>query len=168
MLTIKNGIVQDSRITVDLIPTIAHGPLGPIHAIILHQTGSETAAGTLAGYRSEAKGTGTHFLIDRDGTIYQTVRLTQKCWYIGPIKSRCFEEHVCAPDEVKTYNGYIKQGFSTFVRKSAIDELKKPYPRRYPSNSDAIGIELVAMGVGASSYQPVTTEQQRSLDWLIP
>ena len=69
---------------------------------------------------------------------------------------------------MKTYNGYIKQGFSTFVRKSAIDELKKPYPRRYPSNSDAIGIELVAMGIGASNYQPVTTEQQRSLDWLIP
>lgn len=168
MLTIVNGVVRDSRIKVELIPAIAHGPLGSIHAIIVHQTGSSTAEGTLAGYRTEAKGTGTHFLIDRDGTVYQTVALTQKCWHIGPIKSRCFEEHVCSAEELKTYNGYIKRGFSTFVRKAAADELKKAYPRRYPDNSDAIGIELVAQAVGANDYEAVTPEQQRSLDWLIP
>jgi N-acetyl-anhydromuramyl-L-alanine amidase AmpD len=76
VLTIdQDGVIRDARVKVELISQIAHGPLIHIDAIVVHQTDSSTAKGTLAGYRTDSKGLGTHFLIDKDGTIYQTVAL---------------------------------------------------------------------------------------------
>ena len=167
MLAIVEGVVRDSRIKVELIPTIAHGPLTVIDAIVVHQTDSSTARGTLAGYRTESSGLGAHFLIDKDGIIYQTVALTQKCWHVGPIRSRCWEEHTCSANEVATYQGYMKISNHTFVQRGMQDELKKPYPKRYPDNSDSIGIEIVGRGLGRDIYEPLTAQQQTSLDWLI-
>jgi hypothetical protein len=48
MLTMdQDGVVRDARVKVRLIPQIAHGPLLKIDAIVVHQTDSDTAKGTM-------------------------------------------------------------------------------------------------------------------------
>ena len=49
-------------------------------------------------------------------------------------------------------------------------ERQKAVPERYPSNDDAIGIELVAGAEGGGSspaYQAATAEQNAPLSWLV-
>jgi hypothetical protein len=109
MLSIdKDGVISDARIKVELIPQISHGPLKVIDAIVVHQTDSSTAKGTLAEYRTGAKGTGAHLLIDQDGTLYQTVSLHQKCWHVGPIISKCYQKHSCVPKDEEYYRSFSK------------------------------------------------------------
>ncbi len=173
MLQVDKGIVRNSLVRVELAPGLAHGPLLTIHAIIVHQTDSSTAAATLNGYRSGADGKGAHFLIDKDGTIYQTARLDQKCWHIGKIKARCYEQHNCIGAEKTFYSNLersAKGHYSTFVLGGYRHEMKKSYPGRYPTNEDAIGIELVGKKLGAdddSPFEAPTQQQQNSLQWLV-
>ena len=44
---------------------------------------------------------GAHFLIDTDGTIYQTASLDKKTQHVGKIRSRCYEEEICSEKETK-------------------------------------------------------------------
>ena len=74
---------------------------------------------------------GAHFLIDKDGTIYQTARLTQKTWHVGRLQSRCVAELKCSAPKKWDPSGTHKS------------ESSKSWPARYPSNEDSIGIELV-------------------------
>ena len=49
-------------------------------------------------------------------------------------------------------------------------EKAKPYPQRFPSNDDAVGIELVGGTLTpdpTSTYETVTPQQNESLAWLI-
>jgi N-acetyl-anhydromuramyl-L-alanine amidase AmpD len=185
MLILDHGIVRNSRVKVELKPGIAHGALTVIHAIIVHQTDSSSAQQTLNAYAVDGRGDGTHFLIDKDGTIYQTARLDQKCWHIGKIKARCYEEHNCVGAEKTFYANLEDQArkehkFSEFVTKGYAhetakvpghpDQYLKPYPARYPTNEDAIGIELVGLKLGDkddSPFEKPTDLQQASTDWLI-
>jgi len=173
MLSIDNdGVIRDARIKVELIPQISHGPLPQIDAIVVHQTDSSTAKGTLAGYRTGAKGTGAHLLIDKDGGLYQTVSLHQKCWHVGPILSKCYQKHSCVPKDEEYYRslakitGGINGSYARAMDKR--EEIKK-YPDRYPSNSDAIGIEIVGKSLDefGNQYESLTAQQQQSLHWLI-
>ncbi len=190
-LVVDHGWIRNARVLVRPQPGIDVGPLMSIHAIILHQTDSAKASATLNEYASHAprkdgttppKGNGAHFLIDRDGTIYQCVALDRKCQHIGPIKARCMEEHNCLPKEQSLYEGILRNkqlSFSKQVMETALHDLKKDYPARYPSNSDAIGIEMVGEKLGDhhelhgmyqdenGPWQTSTPEQQASLQWLI-
>jgi N-acetyl-anhydromuramyl-L-alanine amidase AmpD len=95
-------------------------------------------------------------LIDKDGRIYQTARLTQKTWHVGRLKSRCVAEHKCAAAKTWDPSG-------THTRESS-----KSWPDRYPSNEDSIGVELVGdFDERAQKYEPVTSEQNGSLKWLV-
>src|ERR1035438_9173041 len=68
------GYVRDPKVTLAIRPRIEHGQMGHIIGIIVHQTGSSTAKSSLDSYLLEGAN-GAHFLIDKDGTIYQTASL---------------------------------------------------------------------------------------------
>jgi N-acetyl-anhydromuramyl-L-alanine amidase AmpD len=158
----KDGWVIDKNIRVMRRPMLAHGPMPQIHGIIVHQTGAATAQSTLDSYLKKGAN-GAHFLIDKDGTIYQTGSLSWKQWHVGKLRSRCLAEHRCAPVDTETLT---KAG----PAKTNALEMKKQPPDRYPSNNDSVGIELVGGTVGAArdpDFETATGEQNRSLAWLV-
>ena len=74
MLTMdKEGRISHPRIKIHLVAGLARGKMNVVNGIVVHQTGGATAAAAFAGYK--ARPYGTHFLIDKDGTIYQNASL---------------------------------------------------------------------------------------------
>lgn len=161
------GIVVDARIVNSVIPSIERGPMTSIAGIVVHQTGGDSSGSALASYRRTGAN-GAHFLIAKDGAIFQTASLKKKTWHIGKLKSRCMLEVRCDPAERKlnaTYN----------PAKEHEREMKKSVPDRFPSNHDSIGIELVgealprgsAVADAKKTYEQVTDAQNASLKWLV-
>lgn len=163
----QDGLVRDARIRTARSANIERGPMRQVRGIIVHQTDSSTASATLNGYRNPAA-TGAHFLIDKDGTVYQTASVFQSTWHVGPLRARCLAEHRCTPVELQALKKFSPSGENR-------REIAKSVPERYPSNQDAIGIELVGLalprGPNVASkdqvYETVTAEQNASLKWLI-
>lgn len=54
-----------------------------IGAIVLHDTGGKTAQGTLAWFNNPRSLVSSHYLIEKDGTIYQCVPDEEKAWHAG-------------------------------------------------------------------------------------
>ena len=148
---------------------IEKGVLGTVNAIVVHQTGASTAESSFSSYK-EGKN-GAHFLIDKDGTIYQTARINQKCWHIGNIRSRCQEMKACSTDELKAVNALLfKKGeaYSARIKNLSRHEATKSYPDRYPTNDDALGIEIVgAFDAKSQTYETVNKQQNGALAWLV-
>src|SRR5262249_48567523 len=71
--TLSNGRLISSRVTDKITASIEKGTLPRVNGIVVHQTGGATAQSALANYNRGAEG--AHFLIDKDGTIYQTARV---------------------------------------------------------------------------------------------
>ena len=70
----KDGwFANDASIRREPRPTIEHGAMKSVRGIIVHQTGSSTAAGTLSSYKN-AGANGAHFLIDKDGKLIHRFR----------------------------------------------------------------------------------------------
>jgi N-acetyl-anhydromuramyl-L-alanine amidase AmpD len=162
------GYVHDPKVTLAIRPLIAHGPMGAIHGIIVHQTGGSTAKSALDSYLVPGAN-GAHFLIDRDGTIYQTASLFQVTHHVGSLKPRCRVEMRCTPAETSALAG--KQ----VGKEIGQVEAAKSWPNRYPGNADALGIELVGAarpvpngGANDFVYDAVTPRQQSAFDWLLP
>ena len=159
------GYTDHVRITRKIYPTLEHGPMAHVHGIVVHQTGGRTIDSTFSNY--EKKGAdGAHFLIDKDGTIYQTASLMRMTWHVGKMQSRCLIQKKCPPAEIKA--GLALKGRSLTLLSQ--HETAKNWPDRFPNNTDAIGIELVGFYTGSDSnavYDPVTEAQQASLKWLI-
>jgi N-acetyl-anhydromuramyl-L-alanine amidase AmpD len=154
MILIAGGKVVDGKIMLKIEPKLEKGPMAVVNGIVVHQTGGTSAASALWSYANGAAG--AHFLIDKDGRIYQTARLTQKTWHVGRLKSRCVAEHKCAAAKTWDPSG-------THTRESS-----KSWPHRYPSNDDSIGVELVGdFDERAQKYETVTSEQNGSLKWLV-
>jgi N-acetyl-anhydromuramyl-L-alanine amidase AmpD len=171
-LSIVDGIVRDPRVKQSIVKKLDHGPLKTIHAIVVHQTDSSTAQGTIGGYNALPSGNGAHFLIDKDGTIYQTVSLNRKAQHVGYIYAKCFQLHNCVAKEQKTYEDLYKKGYGFGTRAISTLESKKSYPDRYPMNFDSIGIEIVSKYLGdknnpTHAYEQPTSKQQTSLHWLV-
>lgn len=159
LLIDRAGRVIDRRVKLAISPLIERGDLPIIHGIVIHQTASATASSTLSGYKLP-KANGAHFLIDKDGTVYQTASLHKKTHHVGFIKSRCIAEKSCSPVDLKALRGKkVGAGIGRI-------EMRKPYPKRYPFNDDSIGIENVSMARNGV-FEPLTTEQQASLSWLL-
>ncbi len=159
MLTIRGGIATNPEITQHIVATLAHGRLGVVHGIVVHQTGGATAEAAFAGYVSRPYG--THFLIDKAGKIYQTASLLYYTAHIGPIKARCLAEHSCLPVDMRALAHFSPSGENR-------REMAKPFPTRYPSNRDSVGIELVGeIDKRTGEYVTVTDAQNRSLHWLV-
>ena len=106
-----------------------------VKAIVLHRTDSATAMQAINSFLGN--GIGTHFLIDKDGTIYQCASLYKWTRHIGDIKAKDLEING------KDSADYSKYKNKTYSQVSKIEQTGKQYPNRYPINKDSIGIEVV-------------------------
>lgn len=154
----ENGFVQNAGFVHRPIAALEKGVItGPV-AAVLHRTVSTTAGSALNSFSS---GIGTHFLIDKDGTTYQTASLRKYTAHVGPIRSRCLAEGACDPEEAKR----LRQ---LGPRDGHNHEKVKLYPDRYPKNEDSVGIEVVAMyHESTKSWDAPTPEQTESVRTLI-
>lgn len=181
MLTIDTqGMVSDARVKPRRFPTIERGKLTTISGIIIHQTGGASEQSAFQSYKNPMAN-GAHFLIAKDGEIFQTASLLSKTNHVGKLRARCIVEHSCSASELI----FLKKASSTPRNKA---EMKKSVPGRYPSNQDSIGIEIVgqaALPPGKSYpanstddqkrvfldnngvYESVTAAQNLSLKWLV-
>lgn len=158
------GIVDADRVTVKIFQTIERGPMDQVNGIVVHQTGASTAQSTFNSYQNKGAN-GAHFLIDKDGSIYQTASLFKVTHHVGTLKSRCIVTKACSPAEFKTSYG-MRNKYTELSRR----EYKKSFPERYPSNLDSVGIELVGQSSGSGDdavYEEVTGNQNNSLQWLV-
>lgn len=155
----KQGHVEAERVRLKIIASIERGPMNKVNGIVVHQTGGSTAESALSTYKKEGVN-GAHFLIDKDGTIYQTASLYRVTNHVGILRSRCLEVRQCKPTEIK------KVSKMAIIRRSTY-EIKKAWPDRYPWNTDSIGIEIVGMYDKKNVYEPVNSKQAASLKWLI-
>lgn len=165
---IKNGKLISGKVTDEVSSKIEKGEMKNVNGLIVHQTGGSSAKSALESYK--AGKAGAHFLIDKDGTIYQTARVTQKCHHVGTLRSRCYEAKSCDADELKRIKGMLfKKGqvYSGRVKALGKHEQGKATPDRYPSNEDSIGIEIVGGTGKDGTYEIVNNQQNASLKWLV-
>lgn len=163
----KLGHSSNARIKRATSPHIERGPLLRVRGIIVHQTGGASLKSSLSSY-VKPKANGAHFLIDRDGTIYQTASLFKQTWHVGSLRARCIVEYRCSKVEMKSFGRFNP-------RAEHRNEMAKSASERYPANEDSIGIELVgavATPNGASPaekgvYETVSQKQNESLKWLV-
>jgi len=168
MLAIDStGMCAIARIRPARQINIERRPMTVIRGIVVHQTDSPTTESTLHSYKTRGAA-GAHFLIDKDGTIYQTASLHMQTWHVGLLKSRCLVEKQCSLAEM--------QSLRTFnPRLEDQREQAKHAPDRFPANRDSIGIELVgeALPRGPNipddkrKYETVTSAQNAALKWLV-
>lgn len=169
MSKIVNGKLVDTKVNQKIYTSLHKGDLKAIHAIIVHQTGAATAQHTFNSYANGLNG--AHFLIDKNGKIYQTALVNKKTYHVGKIRSKCIQTKSCSKNELSVANAiYLKKGFSYPVRVKNLHqhEKAKSYPDRYPTNDDSIGIEIVGnYDKNKKVYDSVNAKQNQSLKWLI-
>lgn len=167
LLIDQSGLVIHAQVKQARKLTIERGDMKTVHGIIVHQTGGATAASSLSSYK-KAGANGAHFLIERDGAIFQTASLYKRTWHVGKLKARCVMEQRCTPVDVAALKKFNPGAENK-------REMTKQSPDRFPSNDDSIGIELVgealprdnAVPAEKKVYDTVTNEQNVSLKWLI-
>ncbi len=159
------GHVQHERVLLKtaagretISPKIEREEMPKVNGLVIHQTDSPTVFSTLNSYALKGAN-GAHFLIDKDGTIYQTASLNQTTNHVGRLRSRCAQEKSCSPEETKLNQKHDPKG-------EAQREREKQAGDRFPSNSDSIGIELVGMSYKAKSYQE-TSNPDGSFNFLV-
>jgi N-acetyl-anhydromuramyl-L-alanine amidase AmpD len=165
---IIDGKLVSDQVTDKIFSEIEKGALTKIDAIVVHQTGGKTSQSSFNSYKGGQNG--AHFLIDRDGTTYQTAHVTKTCWHVGRIQSRCYKLNTCSSDELKEIKGLLfnkADSYAARINKLNDHESSKGYPDRFPNNSDSIGIELVAGFSDATGYDAATDEQNAALKWLV-
>jgi N-acetyl-anhydromuramyl-L-alanine amidase AmpD len=163
----SQGYVLNARVQRTPRPLIEHGTLQRISGIIVHQTGGVSGASSLSSYTTQ-NANGAHFLIDKDGMIYQTASLCRQTWHVGKLRARCLAEHRCSPTELQALRHFSPKAEHRM-------EMAKHVPQRYPSNEDSVGIEIVGAVVAGRGqnpseqgvYETVNAQQNASLQWLI-
>lgn len=163
----RNGYVQNAGFVQQPIAALEKGDMtGPV-AIILHRT---EGASVQSALNSAKSGIGTHFYVDKDGTVYQTASLLKHTSHVGRIRSRCYEAGSCPADEMAKI-----KGFGWNPKRLHDHEKVKAYPTRYPKNEDSVGIETVARCLkncgsndkGTPEWEPPTAEQAESIAIII-
>lgn len=152
----EHGMVSHARVRHARSPQIERGKrTGAITGIVVHQTDADTLTSSLNSYRNP-KANGAHFLIDMDGTIYQTAAIYQRTNHVGPLKARCLLAGKCAPRD------YANVGATGMHR----IEMRRPPGDRYPSNADAIGIEMVGRARLPAGFKDPDVRAKRSMEKL--
>ncbi|WP_217424478.1 peptidoglycan recognition protein family protein [Nitrogeniibacter mangrovi] len=160
----QTGKAVHSNIKQAISVAIQRRPMTHVRGIIVHQTDSPSAQSTLNSYKNGRSG--AHFLIAKDGTIYQTASLLNQTWHVGRLRARCLVKMTCSPVELKLLRQFDPKAEHR-------REMSKHVPDRYPSNEDSIGIELVGEALPRNApddqrvYEAVTARQAKSLKWLI-
>lgn len=154
------GYVQNADFTQNPIAALEKEAMTGPHAIILHRTESANADSALTSFK---KGVGTHFLVDKDGTVTQTACLLQYTYHIGKIRSRCYTNGTCSKEETATIK---KWGWAP--KKIHDHEAEKEYPIRYPINQDSVGIEVVGQyNSTTKKWDDATKEQLKSIGKIV-
>lgn len=160
----SNGHAIHKNIKLKISLGIQKKPLIKVSGLVVHQTGGSTVQSAFNNYKIGSAG--AHFLIDKDGTIYQTASLTHQTWHVGKLKARCLVEKTCTPTELKLLGKFSPRGEHK-------REMAKKMPARYPANHDSLGIEIVGEALPKNVpeekrvYETVTKEQNASLKWLV-
>ncbi len=178
------GMLLSAHVRAKRFPQIEKQPMVEVRGVVVHQTGADRAVSSFNSY-GNANANGAHFLIDKDGVIYQTASVYKRTNHVGALQARCLAEYTCKPAEFKKSSAFPQT--SVVDRTHAIEVLKS-VPARYPSNADSIGIEIVGKPnlppgkvapKGATPrqqevyfnnnavYEPVNTAQNISLRWLV-
>lgn len=170
MFVENNGYISHPKIKSHTIENLEHGTIGKVNSIVIHRTAAGTAESTLNTWLT--KKSGAHFLIAKDGTIYQTAGLNKACWHMGLVMSRCRFEDKCSDKDVKIIKDILFGAGSWSKKYGKVFNLekKKNYPDRYPMNSDSIGIELVGLYFGSGdkgTFEKLTKAQASSFLWLM-
>lgn len=141
---------------------IEKGELTAVSAIVLHRTGGGSADGALSSFKSTA--IGSHFVVDKDGTIIQAASLGKVTYHVGKIRSRCQESNTCDEDELKALKELREKhtGYGAYVAALHKHESAKVYPDRYPNNSDSLGIEVVSRYDDKTKTWEAPTAQQKA------
>lgn len=163
----RNGYILNARVRLAARPMIEREVLHRIRGIIVHQTGGTSGASSLNSYLMK-NANGAHFLIDKDGAIYQTASLFRQTWHLGRLRARCLAEYRCSPTELNALKRFNPKTEHRI-------EMAKEVPQRYPSNEDSIGIEIVGAVLAGNGqnpaehgiYETVNVQQNASLRWLI-
>ncbi|MBW5407838.1 N-acetylmuramoyl-L-alanine amidase [Morganella morganii] len=162
-----NGVVKSNRIKTKIFSHIERGKMDKINGIIVHQTNTPAETHVFNSY-SHAGSNGAHFLIDKNGVIYQTASLSKSTWHLGKMRSRCLITKKCEPAELSKMANLEVKG-----KTKDISDIEKArgFPERYPSNIDSIGIEIVGNSTTKKGedpiYEDVNNKQNTSLKWLI-
>lgn len=180
----EQGMIMNAGIMPRRFTQIERQPLHQAHGIIVHQTGSSSATSTFNSY-TRANANGAHFLIDKDGKIYQTASVKKRTNHVGPLLARCLAEIRCKPSQ---FAQSPQAPQSSLVERMHKLEMQKSVPVRYPSNTDSLGIEIVgkpSLPPGKSApanatplekeryfnqhavYEAVNNAQNISLQWLV-
>ena len=163
---ITDGILISPKVIEKRCAGIEKGKLMSVDAIVVHQTGAATADSSFHSYKDGKNG--AHFLVDLDGSIYQTARVDQICWHVGTIHSRCYRAKKCTVDDLKAIKGIMfNQGDKYWASKINKHEIAKSYPDRFPLNQESLGIEIVGAFVEGKGFDPVRDEQNTALAWLV-
>jgi N-acetyl-anhydromuramyl-L-alanine amidase AmpD len=92
------GYIENAGVKRNDISELNQGKIEKINAIVLHRTNSSTKESALSSFKS---GIGTHFLIDKNGDIYQTAGLSTYVYQIGFIQARCENDKACTSMDKK-------------------------------------------------------------------
>ncbi|WP_295981654.1 N-acetylmuramoyl-L-alanine amidase [uncultured Variovorax sp.] len=153
----KHGMISHARVRHARSPQIERGKrTAAITGIVVHQTDADTLESSLNSYRNP-KANGAHFLIDKDGTIYQTAAIYQRTNHVGPLRARCLITGKCTPRDFPAKAG------ATAIHRI---EMRKAPHERYPGNMEAIGIEMVGRARLPAGFRPIPEERHWSLDKL--
>ncbi len=163
----ENGYVQNAGFVHQPIAALEKRDLADPVAIILHRTDGASVQSAL---NSAGSGIGTHFYVDKDGTVYQTASLHKHTSHVGRIRSRCYEATSCPAIEMEQI-----RGFGWAPKRVHDHEKVKSYPTRYPLNEDSVGIETVSRCVrncgpndkGTPEWETPTAEQTKSIANII-
>ncbi|GEM_PF-3025658 len=137
------------NIVKNILPNIEKGNMVKVEAIVLHSTDGTTATGAIDTFKSTGKG--THYIIDKEGTVYQTANLEKYTSHVGPINSK---------------SGYTSTPWSAKAI-SSYEKANKNYPQRYPTSQESIGIEIVRDYTASKGWEAATQAQLVSLDLLV-
>src|SRR5690606_6611393 len=85
--------------------------------------------------------------------------------------SKCYETKSCSQAQLQQATQILfqkGQPYATRVSNLHSLEKKKPYPDRFPLNTDSLGIEIVgSYDTKAQHYEAISAVQNASLKWLI-
>lgn len=74
-----------------------------IDMVVMHFTDGSSAQGAINRFLNPAEQVSAHYIVDRDGTIYQMVRDTDKAWHAKAANARSIGiEHVALPGQQMT------------------------------------------------------------------
>lgn len=157
MAEIKNGLLIDGQVTQNIISNIERPGLEfkNIKAIIIHQTDSYNASGTMTWWKKSPFG--AHFIVDKGvGTTAETKRISVK-----PPKYEYTGKTI-------SYDGSDGKIYQTAHLDKRCNHAGKLRDKKYPDNFNSIGIEFVSKyDEVKQSYPPPSVGQIQSGAWWL-